>query len=104
MLTSEGRTRIDRTWNDFWAGGIANPLEVMEQITYLLFIKRLDDPPDPEGAQGQPPGRTGRGAGAPRGQGRKGAAACRLSLVEAQGPSARRVDVLASTGERADVA
>ena len=30
-------------WNAFWTGGISNPLEVIEQITYLLFIKRLDE-------------------------------------------------------------
>lgn len=34
---------IDTIWNAFWSGGIANPLEVIEQITYLLFIRRLDD-------------------------------------------------------------
>jgi hypothetical protein len=30
-------------WNAFWSGGISNPLEVIEQITYLLFLRRLDD-------------------------------------------------------------
>ena len=43
MLTGEIRNQIDRIWDAFWAGGIANPLEVIEQITYLLFIRRLDD-------------------------------------------------------------
>jgi type I restriction enzyme M protein len=43
MLTGELRGQIDRIWDAFWSGGIANPLEVMEQLTYLLFIKRLDD-------------------------------------------------------------
>jgi type I restriction enzyme M protein len=43
MLTGELRNQIDRIWDAFWSGGIANPLEVMEQLTYLLFIKRLDD-------------------------------------------------------------
>ena len=43
MLTGEIRNQIDSIWNDFWAGGIANPLSVMEQMTYLLFIKRLDE-------------------------------------------------------------
>ena len=43
MLTGEIRNQIDGIWNDFWAGGIANPLSVIEQITYLLFIKRLDE-------------------------------------------------------------
>jgi type I restriction enzyme M protein len=43
MLTGEARSRINGIWDSFWSGGIANPLEVMEQITYLLFLKRLDD-------------------------------------------------------------
>ena len=43
MLTGELRTRIDAIWNAFWAGGIANPIEVIEQITYLLFIRGLDE-------------------------------------------------------------
>lgn len=43
MLTGELKSRIDRIWDAFWSGGISNPLEVMEQITYLLFIKRLDE-------------------------------------------------------------
>lgn len=43
MLTGELRNRIDNVWNAFWSGGIANPLEVIEQITYLLFIRGLDD-------------------------------------------------------------
>lgn len=43
MLTGEIRNQIDAIWNAFWSGGISNPLEVIEQITYLLFIRRLDD-------------------------------------------------------------
>src|SRR5713226_8622849 len=43
MLTGEIRNQIDRIWDAFWAGGIANPLEVIEQITYLLFLRRLDE-------------------------------------------------------------
>ncbi len=43
MITGELKSKIDRIWDAFWSGGISNPLEVMEQITYLLFIKRLDD-------------------------------------------------------------
>lgn len=43
MLTGEIRNQIDRVWDAFWTGGISNPLEVIEQLTYLLFIKRLDD-------------------------------------------------------------
>ncbi|MEU6440489.1 class I SAM-dependent DNA methyltransferase [Streptomyces sp. NPDC047046] len=43
MITGELKSKVDRVWNAFWSGGIANPLEVMEQITYLLFVKRLDE-------------------------------------------------------------
>ena len=43
MLTGELKAKVDRIWDAFWSGGIANPLEVMEQITYLLFIRRLDE-------------------------------------------------------------
>lgn len=43
MITGELKSKVDSVWNAFASGGIANPLEVIEQITYLLFIKRLDD-------------------------------------------------------------
>ena len=43
MVTGELKRQIDAVWNDFWSGGISNPLEVMEQLTYLLFIKALDE-------------------------------------------------------------
>jgi type I restriction enzyme M protein len=43
VLTGEVRGQIDRIWDAFWSGGIANPLEVIEQITYLLFLRRLDE-------------------------------------------------------------
>ena len=43
MLTGELRSQVDRIWDAFWSGGISNPLEVIEQITYLLFLRRLDD-------------------------------------------------------------
>lgn len=43
MLTSEIRNDIDKIWEAFWTGGLSNPLTVIEQITYLLFIKRLDE-------------------------------------------------------------
>jgi len=39
----ELKSKIDQLWNKFWAGGISNPLTAIEQITYLLFMKRLDD-------------------------------------------------------------
>jgi type I restriction enzyme M protein len=40
---SELKSKIDQLWNKFWAGGISNPLTAIEQITYLLFMKRLDE-------------------------------------------------------------
>jgi type I restriction enzyme M protein len=43
MITGEIKNQIDRIWDAFWSGGISNPLEVIEQITYLLFLRRLDD-------------------------------------------------------------
>src|SRR5258708_2120104 len=43
MLTGDIRSKVDRVWDAFWSGGISNPLEVIEQITYLVFIRRLDD-------------------------------------------------------------
>jgi type I restriction enzyme M protein len=42
MLTGELKNKIDTIWNAFWTGGIANPIEVIEQITFLIFIRRLD--------------------------------------------------------------
>jgi type I restriction enzyme M protein len=43
VITGELKSQIDRIWDSFWSGGISNPLEVIEQITFLLFIKRLDE-------------------------------------------------------------
>jgi type I restriction enzyme M protein len=43
MLTGELRNKVDKLWDTFWTGGISNPLEVIEQITYLLFLRRLDE-------------------------------------------------------------
>ncbi|WP_169986694.1 class I SAM-dependent DNA methyltransferase [Microbispora sp. H10836] len=43
MITGELKSKIDRIWDAFWSGGISNPLEVIEQITYLMFIRRLED-------------------------------------------------------------
>jgi len=39
----ELKGKIDQLWNKFWSGGISNPLTAIEQITYLLFMKKLDD-------------------------------------------------------------
>lgn len=43
MITGTIKSKIDKVWDALWSGGISNPLEVIEQITYLLFLRRLDD-------------------------------------------------------------
>jgi type I restriction enzyme M protein len=40
---SQLKSLIDKLWNNFWSGGISNPLTAIEQITYLIFMKRLDE-------------------------------------------------------------
>ncbi|WP_203363662.1 class I SAM-dependent DNA methyltransferase [Bacillus sp. REN10] len=43
MITGELKNKVDKVWETFWTGGITNPLTVIEQFTYLLYIKGLDD-------------------------------------------------------------
>lgn len=43
MITGTIRNKVDKIWTDIWAGGITNPLTVIEQLTYLLFIRSLDE-------------------------------------------------------------
>jgi len=43
VLTGENTSKIDKIWDAFWSGGISDPLRVIEQISFLLFIMRLDD-------------------------------------------------------------
>ena len=43
MITGELKSKVDQIWNTMWSGGISNPLSVIEQLTYLLFIKGLDE-------------------------------------------------------------
>ena len=43
MITGELKSQVDKLWESFWTGGVSNPLTVIEQITYLLFIRRLDE-------------------------------------------------------------
>ena len=43
MITGELKSKVDRIWDTMWSGGISNPLSVIEQLTYLLFIKGLDE-------------------------------------------------------------
>lgn len=43
MITGDLKSQVDKIWESFWTGGISNPLTVIEQFTYLLFIRRLDE-------------------------------------------------------------
>lgn len=43
MITGELKSQVDKIWEAFWTGGISNPLTVIEQFTFLLFIRRLDE-------------------------------------------------------------
>jgi len=43
MITGEVKNKVDKIWTDIWAGGISNPLTVIEQLTYLMFIRSLDE-------------------------------------------------------------
>ncbi|HPJ27160.1 MAG TPA: class I SAM-dependent DNA methyltransferase [Synergistaceae bacterium] len=43
MITGEIKSQVDRIWDTMWSGGISNPLSVIEQLTYLLFLKGLDE-------------------------------------------------------------
>ena len=43
MITGEIKTKIDTIWDAFWTGGITNSITVLEQMTYLFFMKMLDD-------------------------------------------------------------
>ena len=43
MITGELKSKIDSLWEIFWTGGLTNPLDVIEQMTYLMFIRDLDD-------------------------------------------------------------
>ena len=42
MITGELKNKVDKLWEMFWTGGLTNPLDVIEQITYLMFIRDLD--------------------------------------------------------------
>lgn len=43
MLTGELKSQVDKIWETFWTGGVSNPLTVIEQFTFLLFLRRLDE-------------------------------------------------------------
>ena len=43
MLSAAIRSKVDQLWDKFWSGGIANPLTAIEQISYLLFLRLLEE-------------------------------------------------------------
>ena len=43
MITGDLKNKVDKLWEMFWTGGLTNPLDVIEQITYLMFIRDLDE-------------------------------------------------------------
>jgi type I restriction enzyme M protein len=43
MITGELKSQVDKIWEAFWTGGVSNPLTVIEQFTYLIFLRRLDE-------------------------------------------------------------
>lgn len=43
MLDSELKSKINLLWDKFWSGGISNPLQAIEQMSYLIFMRRLED-------------------------------------------------------------
>ncbi|WP_350541841.1 type I restriction-modification system subunit M N-terminal domain-containing protein, partial [Psychrobacter sp. CAL495-MNA-CIBAN-0180] len=42
MITGPLKSKIDKLWEEFWTGGITNPLTVVEQITFLMYARMLD--------------------------------------------------------------
>jgi type I restriction enzyme M protein len=57
LIVGDVKNQINGIWNDFWSGGVSNPLSVMEQITYLLFIRRLDELQSAQEAKAQGTGK-----------------------------------------------
>ena len=43
MITGELRSKVVKLWELFWTGGLTNPIDVIEQITYLMFVRDLDE-------------------------------------------------------------
>ena len=54
MITGEIKNRIDSIWDTFWTGGITNSITILEQMTYLFFMKMLDDAQRPREANANP--------------------------------------------------
>lgn len=47
MITGEIKNKIDQIWDTFFVAGITNPITVLEQMTYIFFMKMLDDKQSP---------------------------------------------------------
>jgi len=43
MITGDLKSKIDAIWSTFWTGGVTNTITIVEQLTYLIFIKDLDE-------------------------------------------------------------
>jgi len=67
VVTGELKSQVDKIWEAFWTGGISNPLTVIEQFTFLLFLRRLDERQLLEEKKANMIGKSG-------GKGKKGAA------------------------------
>ena len=92
MITGELRNQVDRIWDAFWSGGISNPLEVIEQITYLLFLRRLDELQTLEESKARQAQTPYRAQHIPGGQGcQEGCLYDELSLVTFQELEAREM-------------
>src|SRR5947209_9776771 len=94
MLTGDLRNQIDSIWNDFWSGGISNPLEVIEQITYLLFLKRLDELHTAEELKASRTGRPMERAVFPKGKDKLGTPYKQYRWVEFKNKEAREMYTL----------
>ena len=46
MITGEIKNKVDKMWEYFWTGGLTNPVDVIEQLTYLIFIKQCKNSRD----------------------------------------------------------
>ena len=46
MITGEIKNKVDKMWEYFWTGGLTNPVDVIEQLTYLIFIKQCKNTRD----------------------------------------------------------
>lgn len=67
MLTDPKlRSQVDALWDKFWTGGLTNLLDAIEQVSYLLFLKRLDDRENAAERQAKRRGESARGGAALR--------------------------------------